>query len=54
MAQVGYFSALVLTLVNAFFVLDLSFDPFNGVGRFDIQSDRLARERLYKDLHTHC
>ena len=36
---------------NTFLILDLLFDVIDGVGRFDIQSDRLSSEGFYKDLH---
>jgi len=37
---------------NPFLVLDLCFDIVNRVGRFNFQGDRLACERLDKDLHA--
>ena len=33
-------------------VLNLRLDIIDGVGRFNLQRDRLAGERLYEDLHT--
>jgi len=39
---------------DAFLVLDLGLHILDGVGRFDIQSDGLAREGLHKDLHLSC
>ncbi len=36
---------------NPFLILDLCFDVFDGVGRFDIQGDGLTREGLNEDLH---
>ena len=33
-------------------VLNLRFHVVDGVGRFDLQSDRLTREGLNKDLHS--
>ena len=35
------------------FVLDLGFNILDGVIRFDVQSDRLSRQRLHEDLHCH-
>ena len=35
---------------NAFFVLDLGFDVFNGVTGFNVQGDGFARQRLDEDL----
>ena len=32
--------------------MDLGFDVFNCIGRFDVQRDRFAGQRLDKDLHT--
>jgi len=37
---------------NTFFVLNFSFDIFDGVRSFDFQSDSLSSECLDKDLHT--
>ena len=37
---------------DSFFVLDLSLDILDGVGRFDLKGDRLASESLDKDLHA--
>ena len=37
---------------NALLVLDLGLDVLNRVRRLDVERDSLARERLYKDLHT--
>ena len=37
---------------NAFLVLDLGLDVFNGVRWLDLESDSLASESLYKDLHA--
>ena len=37
---------------DAFLVLNLGFDIVNGVRGFDLQSDRLARQGLYEDLHS--
>jgi len=34
-----------------FLVLNFSFNIFNGVRRFNLQSNCLARQCLYKDLH---
>lgn len=36
---------------DALLVLDLGLDVFDGVGRFDVERDGLARQRLDKDLH---
>ena len=36
---------------DTFLVLDLLLDIFDGITRFDIQSDGLARKGFYKDLH---
>jgi len=36
---------------DAFFVLNFLLDSFDSVGRFDVQSDCLAGQRLDKDLH---
>ena len=33
-------------------VLNLCFHVVDGVGRFDLQSDRLTREGLNEDLHS--
>merc|ERR1712121_596666 len=37
---------------NAFLVLDLSLDIFNGVRWLNLQGDGLASQGLDKDLHT--
>ena len=37
---------------DAFFVLDLGLDIFNGVGWFDIKSDSLTSESFNEDLHV--
>ena len=37
---------------DAFFVLDLGLDVFNGVGWLDVQGDGLSSESLDKDLHS--
>ena len=37
---------------DAFFVLDLGLDVFNGVGWFNVQGDGLSSESLDKDLHS--
>ena len=37
---------------DAFFVLNLGFDVLDGVGRFNVQSDGLARQCFDEDLHT--
>jgi len=37
---------------NAFLVLDLGLDIFDGVAWFDLQSDGLAGEGLDEDLHA--
>jgi len=37
---------------NSFFVLDLGFDIFDGVGWLDFQSDRFSGQGLDKNLHT--
>merc|ERR1712242_402730 len=37
---------------NAFLVLDLSLDIFNGVRWFNFKSDGLASQGLHKNLHT--
>jgi len=37
---------------NTLFVLDLSLDVVDGVGRLDLESDRLAGEGLDEDLHA--
>jgi len=37
---------------DAFLILDLGLDVVDGVGRLDLQSDRLAGEGLDEDLHT--
>jgi len=37
---------------NTFLVLDFGFDILNGVCGFDVQSDCLSSEGLYKDLHA--
>ena len=37
---------------NAFLVLDFGFDIVDGIGGFDLEGDRLAREGLHEDLHT--
>jgi len=37
---------------NTFFVLDLLFDVFNGVRRFNFKSDGFSSKSLYKDLHS--
>merc|ERR1712012_962454 len=37
---------------NAFLVLDLSLDIFNGVRWFNLKSDGLASQGLDKNLHT--
>ena len=34
-----------------FLVLDLALDIVNSVGALDLESDGLARECLYEDLH---
>ena len=39
---------------DALLVLDLCFHVLDGVGRLDVQRDRLARERLHEDLHRVC
>jgi len=39
---------------NAFFILNLLLDVLNGVGALDLQSDGLASQCLYKDLHVVC
>ena len=36
---------------DTFLVLDLLLDIFDGITRFDIQSDGLARKGFHKDLH---
>ena len=36
---------------QTFFILDLSFDILDGVGRLDLKGDGLAREGLDEDLH---
>jgi len=36
---------------NAFFVLDLCFNVFDAVGRFDLEGDGLPRKSLHEDLH---
>jgi len=37
---------------NAFLILDLGLDIFDGVRRLNIKSDGLASEGLDEDLHT--
>jgi hypothetical protein len=37
---------------NALLVLDLALDVVDGIRRFHLQSNSLARQRLDKDLHT--
>ena len=37
---------------NPLLVLDLGLDILNRVRRLDLQRDRLARQRLHKDLHV--
>jgi len=37
---------------NSFLILDLRLDIVDGIGRFDIEGNGLARQRLHKDLHT--
>ena len=37
---------------NAFFVLNLGFDSFNGIARFDVQRDRFSSEGFDKNLHA--
>ena len=37
---------------NAFLVLDLGLDVFDGVGRLDIEGDGLTREGLHENLHV--
>merc|ERR1711874_744399 len=37
---------------NAFLVLDLCFDVFNGVARLHLRGDGLASQSLHEDLHT--
>ena len=37
---------------DTFLILDLSFDVFDGVSWFDIESDGLTSESLDEDLHT--
>ena len=36
---------------DAFLVLDLGLDVFDGVGGFDIEGDGLTREGLHENLH---
>jgi hypothetical protein len=37
---------------DSFFVLDLSFDVFNGVRWFNVESDGFTSKGLDKDLHS--
>jgi len=37
---------------DTFLVLDLGLDVVDGVGRLNLEGDRLSREGLYEDLHT--
>ena len=37
---------------DSFFVLDLSLDVLNGIGRLNFKSDGLSGEGFNKDLHT--
>jgi len=36
---------------DSLFVLDFGFNVIDGIGRFDFQSDSLAREGFNEDLH---
>ena len=37
---------------NTFFILNLGFDIFNGVGLFNIKSDGFSGQSFNEDLHT--
>ena len=37
---------------DPFFVLNLRFDSFNGIARFDVQCDRFSSEGFDKNLHV--
>ena len=37
---------------NTLLVLNLGFDVVNGVGRFDLEGNRLARQGLDENLHS--
>ena len=37
---------------NTLLILNLLLDIVNGIGRFNLESNRLARQSLHKDLHT--
>ena len=46
---------LILNTIHShlpFFVLDFGLNVVDGIGRLDFQSDGLARQCLYKDLHS--
>merc|ERR1719502_579784 len=38
---------------DAFLILDLLLDIFDGIRAFHVKSDGLAGERLHEDLHRH-
>ena len=47
----GEYQALLIWW-NSLLILDLALDVVDGIGRLDLESDRLARQGLDEDLHT--
>lgn len=49
----AYINESLLVRWDALFVLDLSFQFLDGIGRLDIVHNCLAQQIFYNDLHTY-